>query len=470
MNYKKSYLLAVVALLVLLTSCPLFYDDQITITYYVRFAKPYSYSSSKTITGDLPEMMTCVYGESYTMPDNDLICEYSLYSSSKTYYKNVGWTTNPDSYTSTAEYENGVSFSNLTKRNGSTITLYPVFTNDTDYSLKFYTSTSSYDYITLYADDGDIISENKIPSVTVPSYKVLAGWYSTSDSTKTLINFSSYVVKNSNSFSPLFTDAKYKVTFETEYGTAPASFTYTHGTQAIYLNKDNYVLNEKGYTFGGWYEIGDTYSTSFISSYDSGDKSLTAKWTPWKATLSFNKNAPSDQIVGGTMFAQSLTYNTKANLPKNEYYSSEYIFTGWNTKADGSGTAYTDESAYTWKGEANNETLTLYAQWKQVQLPVSIEIVSSSNNSDMVITQSYTIVNYSTKYLPELNAKLLVGNSNWEEFTWFVDNKEVVGEKGCTITTFNIPEGMHSVMATAVVDGKKYSATIVMKLTYPTTE
>ena len=45
----------------------------------------------------------------------------------------------------------------------------------------------------------------------------------------------------------------------------------------------------------------------------------------------------------GTMEDMIMNYNVSQNLTKNIFTRENYNFGGWNTKADGSGTYYTDE-------------------------------------------------------------------------------------------------------------------------------
>ena len=47
-------------------------------------------------------------------------------------------------------------------------------------------------------------------------------------------------------------------------------------------------------------------------------------------------------------------------LQDNKYAKTGYSFTGWNTKADGTGTKYSDKQVVT-----ISKNLTLYAQWEQ---------------------------------------------------------------------------------------------------------
>lgn len=71
--------------------------------------------------------------------------------------------------------------------------------------------------------------------------------------------------------------------------------------------------------------------------------------------------------TGGTMTSHYLT-NT-GSLKQNAFTREEYVFTGWNTAADGSGTAYEDEALMEDLTESKTP-LTLYAQWKIIDAAV----------------------------------------------------------------------------------------------------
>ena len=62
---------------------------------------------------------------------------------------------------------------------------------------------------------------------------------------------------------------------------------------------------------------------------------------------------------GGTGYMASQIGSSSANLNSNALTRSGYTFSGWNTKADGSGTAYSNGASYNF---ATNSAL-LYAQW-----------------------------------------------------------------------------------------------------------
>ena len=75
-------------------------------------------------------------------------------------------------------------------------------------------------------------------------------------------------------------------------------------------------------------------------------------------TLTFNANGGT-----GTMAAQTFEAGVSQAIAANAFTRSGYTFTGWNTKADGSGNSYTDGQEI-----ALSQDITLYAQWDQEQV------------------------------------------------------------------------------------------------------
>ena len=139
---------------------------------------------------------------------------------------------------------------------------------------------------------------------------------------------------------------------------SPASFTTSCEKQEIVLP----TATRAGYDFNGWYtaatggtkvgDAGDTYNptTSPITLY--------AQWTKQIYIISFHAN-----LGEGTMANQSADENdVVAQLNANQFTRDGYAFVGWNTKANGTGTAYADQATYiTLTGN-----LTLYAQWAAI--------------------------------------------------------------------------------------------------------
>ena len=79
-------------------------------------------------------------------------------------------------------------------------------------------------------------------------------------------------------------------------------------------------------------------------------------------TVSFNANSGS-----GNMADQIIARGISAKLKANEFSApSGFVFDGWNTEANGSGTSYANEATVTNLADAGG-TITLYAQWKDTR-------------------------------------------------------------------------------------------------------
>ena len=109
-------------------------------------------------------------------------------------------------------------------------------------------------------------------------------------------------------------------------------------------------LKREGYTYVWQPEVAEKVGLE--------DLTYTAVWTPNTYTVSFYANGGE-----GAMDAQSLTYDEDAALSANAFTRAGYTFTGWNTAANGSGTAYAEGQTIQNLTTVNDGTVTLYAQW-----------------------------------------------------------------------------------------------------------
>lgn len=121
---------------------------------------------------------------------------------------------------------------------------------------------------------------------------------------------------------------------------------------------------KKGYIFGGWYTSSNNGETlESVFDFDTPiekDLTLYAKWTPISYTVKFDAN--NENATGtSTMDAQIFTYDKAANLNKNAFEVENYGFVGWNTKSDGTGTAYLDEAEILNLTTENGAEIVLYA-------------------------------------------------------------------------------------------------------------
>lgn len=128
------------------------------------------------------------------------------------------------------------------------------------------------------------------------------------------------------------------------------------------------VPKKTGYTFGGYYTETNGRGTQYynengvaVNQNDfTKDTILYAYWKANDYEVRFNKNAKN---VQGTMENQKFTYTEQKKLSTNKFVRIGYVFNGWNTQADGSGTSYTDEQLVKDLTTTQNGVKNLYAQW-----------------------------------------------------------------------------------------------------------
>jgi uncharacterized repeat protein (TIGR02543 family) len=169
------------------------------------------------------------------------------------------------------------------------------------------------------------------------------------------------------------------VSFETNGGSAVAQQTVTVGTAVATVA----APTKTGYTFAGWYSNADLTTAYDLTAGVYNNLTLYAAWTPNTYTVSYNSNSGS-----GTTASGSMTYGVSGTLASSGFTRTGYTFAGWNTAADGNGTAYTAGATVSNLTATNGGTVTLYAQWT----PISYTVRFVSDGST-VSTQS---VDYDT--------------------------------------------------------------------------
>lgn len=117
---------------------------------------------------------------------------------------------------------------------------------------------------------------------------------------------------------------------------------------------------------------------------------LYAKWTANIYTVKYNGNG----ATSGSTASSTHTYNSAKTLTANGFTRAGYTFTGWNTKADGTGTAYANQASVKNLTTAAGSTVTLYAQWSVVNYSISYNLKggsASNKTSYNVNTSSFTL-------------------------------------------------------------------------------
>ena len=117
------------------------------------------------------------------------------------------------------------------------------------------------------------------------------------------------------------------------------------------------TFTREGYVFTGWNTAPDGSGTAYTNEQAitiSQNLKLYAQWDRMSVALFFDANGGS-----GNMDVQFLKFDLAGTLNENTFMRGGYVFTGWNTEPDGSGTSYKDKSEITIKEETS-----IYAQWK----------------------------------------------------------------------------------------------------------
>ncbi len=115
-----------------------------------------------------------------------------------------------------------------------------------------------------------------------------------------------------------------------------------------------------GYFFSGWNTAangnGDVYAAGAVIQNVQGDIILYAQWslTPMY-TVTYVANGGT-----GTMASDSVMRGNDYNIKTNSFTRDGYLFSGWNTAANGSGNTYAAIAVI----QNVQEDIILYAQWK----------------------------------------------------------------------------------------------------------
>ena len=293
-----------------------------------------------------------------------------LYNPNKVGYLFKGWYT-------TNKYETKIT--EIKKGSTGNKTVYAKWT-PIKYYIKFNKNggKGSTKDMTLKYDKTYTLNKNKY---TKKGYKFL-GWntskdgngtaYTNEQQVKNLLN----VNKASITLYAQWSKRKYTITYNLNGGTLATEnrTTYEVNTKTFKLNKPTKV----GYVFKGWYKNKNFKGAKVtkIKKGSAGNLTLYAKFEPIKYKIIFYKN-------GGRGYVRdilSAKYNKTYTLTKNSYTRKGYKFTGWNTKADGSGISFANEQKVKNLTTKKNKKIKLYAQWKLVNYKITYELNGGTNN------------------------------------------------------------------------------------------
>ena len=120
---------------------------------------------------------------------------------------------------------------------------------------------------------------------------------------------------------------------------------------------------------------------------------------PGTLTINFDGNGST----GGSTASQQIAAGNSASLNANGFTRTGYVFTGWNTAADGSGTSYADGADYTVTPATGDATVTLYAQWKSqmnyIQDFTLADCQSQASNGNVTVVDRRDNNSYTVRYI-----------------------------------------------------------------------
>lgn len=259
------------------------------------------------------------------------------------------------------------------------------------------------------------------------------GWaYTDAEGNEQLIT-STYKVDSSIELRAKWVANEYTITFETNGGSTVEAITLN------YLSNLSRPQNptKLGYEFAGWYF--DSNLTDLVKEFPNKmpaeNLTLYSSWTPISYAINFDANGGV-----GVTYSQSFEYDQAVALMDNTFTNEGYSFGSWNTKADGSGTTYTDKQIVSNLASEEDSKITLYAQWTINKYTVSFD--SNGGSSVVSITQDYK----STIIAPENPTK-----DGYQFDGWYKDSG---------LTTKYFPTNMPSSNITLYAKWKANSYTI----------
>ena len=349
--------------------------DQYSISVQLADADPSSLPSSN-ISMTLADFPT---REKYT--------DSNVYINSATPVKKgcefLGWNTKEDGSGKT--YQPGDLYD--VNQDGGNVTLYAQWTpwkHVLHYNKNVPTSSTSQTVSNMPVDQTKTFGQFMAISNLVPTRKgyTFAGWYTQSNGTGTKYDPGSNYAADQNggtvNLYAKWTPWTYNIKYDQNVKSTSSSKTVTDmpaaqtKTQEIDVTLSSMTPKRNGYIFAGWstsangsveYKPG----SRFTKDLDSNGASITlyAVWTPWKHTVHYNSNIPTNAPTGTTTVSnmpgdQTKTFDEKLMISSNKPTRKGYNFAGWSTSANGN-VVYQPGAEY--KNDQNGGTVTLYAIW-----------------------------------------------------------------------------------------------------------
>ena len=178
-------------------------------------------------------------------------------------------------------------------------------------------------------------------------------------------------------------DTKYTVTYDLNGGTSGSQTDtlspYYAGVTVTVLDQGSML--KTNYHFTGWNTAagggGTAYAPAATFAMPAANVVLFAQWSEdTKYTVTYDGNGNTSGTAPVDTLSPYYAGVTVTVLGQGDLARDKYNFTGWNTAADGGGTAYVETDTFTMPA-AN---VVLYAQWENLDPLMSpIDVVPGQN-------------------------------------------------------------------------------------------
>jgi len=221
-------------------------------------------------------------------------------------------------------------------------------------------------------------SYGDLPTPTRDGYD-FQGWFTQASGGTKVVSTSQVTATANHSLYAQWQAQDYTITFDANGGvTTTSSKTVTFGQTYGTLPVPTY----DGYTFQGWFAKADgTGDKATSETAVTGDVTLYAKWVE-ETVPTYSVSYDANGGTGSVSDAGTYVSGESATALANGFARDGYSFMGWNTAADGSGTAYAAGDSVT-----VSEDVTLYAQWMR-DIIILPSVPTASVDKEQVTTET----------------------------------------------------------------------------------
>ncbi|MGI6725830.1 MAG: Spy0128 family protein [Christensenellales bacterium] len=271
---------------------------------------------------------------------------------------------------------------------------------------------------------------------------------------------------------PLFGSQTAKVLYNENFGDNPQTKEdprlYLIGAKAKVMSPTGFIGAPSDKVFVGWITknadgtTGTTYQPNELVTVPSGNITLYAQWASPAPTISLTYNGNGGKTLPPDEHATivySFLNNETHIVIANPFIRTGYNFTGWNTKADGTGVSYAVETEVLVDNDGDN---TLYAQWDRNVTDVTATknwVSGHAVNYVLVELKLYRQVPGGARELVSQEPDVSPEGGTSATFTYTWENVPTHNEEGL-LYTYSIDEPSVPNSYTAVVTGSGYSFTV----------